>query len=74
MPIDILAGSATLREQIEQQVPIEDIAASWRQGVKDFEDARQTVSALLRLSGAPGQHEGACFPSQTTTRALRRPS
>jgi uncharacterized protein YbbC (DUF1343 family) len=41
MPTDILAGSATLREQIEQLVPIEDIAASWRQGVKDFEDARR---------------------------------
>jgi uncharacterized protein YbbC (DUF1343 family) len=41
MPIDILAGSPALREQIEQQIPIEDIAASWRQGVKDFEDARK---------------------------------
>jgi uncharacterized protein YbbC (DUF1343 family) len=41
MPIDILAGSPTLREQIEQLVPVEDIAASWRQGVKDFEDARK---------------------------------
>ncbi|MEZ5827389.1 MAG: DUF1343 domain-containing protein [Hyphomicrobiales bacterium] len=38
MPIDILAGSTALREQIEQQMPLEDIAASWRQGVKDFED------------------------------------
>jgi len=41
MPIDILAGSTALREQIEQQMPLEDIAASWRQGVKDFEDARK---------------------------------
>ena len=41
MPIDILAGSPTLREQIEQLVPVDDIAASWRQGVKDFEDARK---------------------------------
>jgi len=40
MPIDILAGSPTLRKQIEQLVPVEDIAASWHQGVKDFEDAR----------------------------------
>ena len=41
MPIDILAGSTTLREQIEQQVPIEDIAASWREGVKDFDEIRK---------------------------------
>ena len=41
MPIDILAGSTELREQIEQQVPIEDIAASWRDGVKDFEEVRK---------------------------------
>jgi uncharacterized protein YbbC (DUF1343 family) len=41
MPIDILAGSPTLRDQIEQLVPVEDIAASWRQGVRDFEDARK---------------------------------
>jgi uncharacterized protein YbbC (DUF1343 family) len=41
MPIDILAGSTELREQIEQQMPIEEIAASWRPGVKDFEDARK---------------------------------
>ncbi|MEZ5875212.1 MAG: DUF1343 domain-containing protein [Hyphomicrobiales bacterium] len=43
MPIDILAGSTALREQIEQQMPLEDIAASWRQGVKDFEDVRKPV-------------------------------
>jgi uncharacterized protein YbbC (DUF1343 family) len=41
MPIDILAGSAALREQIELQVPIEDIAASWREGVKTFEETRR---------------------------------
>jgi len=41
MPIDILAGSPALREQIEQLMPVEDIAASWRQGVKDFEDVRK---------------------------------
>jgi len=41
MPIDILAGSPTLRGQIEQLMPVEDIAASWRQVVKDFEDARK---------------------------------
>ena len=41
MPIDILAGSTSLREQVEQQIPIEDIAASWRPGVKSFEEIRK---------------------------------
>jgi uncharacterized protein YbbC (DUF1343 family) len=41
MPIDILAGSPALREQIEQQVPIDDIAESWRPGVAEFEEVRQ---------------------------------
>ena len=41
MPIDILAGSATLREQIEQQVPLEDIIASWRPGEAEFAGLRQ---------------------------------
>jgi len=41
MPIDILAGSPALREQIEQQLPIEEIATSWREGVKDFEESRK---------------------------------
>ena len=41
MPIDILAGSPQLREQIEQQVPLEEIAASWRPGVAEFEEIRQ---------------------------------
>jgi len=41
MPIDILAGSTELREQVEQQIPIEDIAASWRPGVKSFEEIRK---------------------------------
>jgi uncharacterized protein YbbC (DUF1343 family) len=36
LPIDILAGSAELREQIEAQVPLEDIAASWRPGEAEF--------------------------------------
>jgi len=30
MPIDILAGSDALRQQIERGVPVEEIAASWR--------------------------------------------
>ena len=41
MPIDILAGSPALRSQVEQQVPLEDIEASWRAGVDQFEDARR---------------------------------
>jgi uncharacterized protein YbbC (DUF1343 family) len=41
MPIDILAGSPVLRGQIEQQVPLEQIAASWLPGVKAFEEARR---------------------------------
>jgi uncharacterized protein YbbC (DUF1343 family) len=41
MPIDILAGSPALRSQIEQQVPLQEIEASWRSGVEQFEDARR---------------------------------
>jgi uncharacterized protein YbbC (DUF1343 family) len=41
MPIDILAGSPVLREQIERQVPLEEIAASWRPGVMEFEEVRK---------------------------------
>jgi uncharacterized protein YbbC (DUF1343 family) len=41
MPIDILAGSAALREQIESQVPLEEIVASWGPGEKAFEAARK---------------------------------
>jgi uncharacterized protein YbbC (DUF1343 family) len=40
MPIDILAGASTLRSQVEQQVPLEEIEASWRAGVEQFEAAR----------------------------------
>jgi uncharacterized protein YbbC (DUF1343 family) len=41
MPIDILAGSPQLREQIEQQVPIDDIAVSWLPGMREFEEIRK---------------------------------
>jgi uncharacterized protein YbbC (DUF1343 family) len=41
MPIDILAGSTQLREQIEAQVPLAEIADSWRAGVKGFEELRE---------------------------------
>lgn len=39
MPIDILAGSPELRKQIERQVPLEEIAQSWRPGVAEFAQA-----------------------------------
>ena len=42
MPIDILAGSPALREQIEAQVPLADIVASWRPGVAEFAEIRRT--------------------------------
>jgi len=41
MPIDILAGSPTLRQQVEQQIPLEEIVASWRPGVAEFEEIRR---------------------------------
>ncbi|MBM3543476.1 MAG: DUF1343 domain-containing protein [Alphaproteobacteria bacterium] len=41
MPIDILAGSPQLREQIERQTPLAEIAASWREGETAFEAARK---------------------------------
>ncbi|HML92795.1 DUF1343 domain-containing protein [Methyloceanibacter sp.] len=40
MPIDILAGSTELREQVESQVPVPEIAASWTKGVAAFEALR----------------------------------
>ena len=41
MPIDILAGSPALRQQIEQRVPLEEIVASWGPGVSEFEEIRR---------------------------------
>lgn len=40
MPIDILAGSPQLREQVEAQVPVDEIAASWTTGVAEFSALR----------------------------------
>ena len=40
MPIDILAGSPALRQQIEAQVPLEDIVESWQKDVAAFEETR----------------------------------
>jgi uncharacterized protein YbbC (DUF1343 family) len=42
MPIDILAGSTTLREQIEGRVDAREIAASWKQEEDDFRKLRQS--------------------------------
>ena len=41
LPIDILAGSAELREQIEAGVPARDIARTWTDGVADFVKLRE---------------------------------
>jgi uncharacterized protein YbbC (DUF1343 family) len=41
MPIDILAGSSALREQVEAQMPLEDIVESWEPRLVDFEDMRR---------------------------------
>jgi uncharacterized protein YbbC (DUF1343 family) len=40
LPIDILAGSAAVREQIDANVPAEAIARSWEAGVAGFEKIR----------------------------------
>ena len=45
MPIDILAGSPTLRTQIEAGTPAREIAAGWEEAVAAFEPARR--SSLL---------------------------
>ena len=41
MPIDILAGSDTLRKQIEADVPATDIAAGWRADEDAFRTLRE---------------------------------
>jgi uncharacterized protein YbbC (DUF1343 family) len=41
MPIDILAGSPELREQVEAQIPLSEIVVSWRPGEAEFEDIRK---------------------------------
>jgi uncharacterized protein YbbC (DUF1343 family) len=40
-PIDILAGSSDLREQIDAGVPAREIAQSWQPGVNEFERVRE---------------------------------
>jgi uncharacterized protein YbbC (DUF1343 family) len=41
MPIDILAGSDTLRKQIEADVPVTEIAAEWRADEEAFRNLRE---------------------------------
>jgi len=41
-PIDVLAGSTTLREQIESGVPAAEIARSWEKDVAAFERVRKS--------------------------------
>ena len=41
LPIDILVGSSSVREQIEAEVPAEAIARSWEPDVEAFEKIRQ---------------------------------
>jgi uncharacterized protein YbbC (DUF1343 family) len=40
MPIDILAGSSALRQQIGSGVPLEEIEASWKPGIEAFHSTR----------------------------------
>ncbi len=49
-PIDILAGSPQLREQIDRGVPAREIARSWQDEVAGFERLRRAV--LLYPAGA----------------------
>ncbi len=41
LPFDVIAGTTKLREQIESGASLEDIAASWQAGEKDFAERRQ---------------------------------
>jgi uncharacterized protein YbbC (DUF1343 family) len=40
LPIDILAGSSTLRQQIDARMAPQDIARSWTASVEEFEKIR----------------------------------
>ena len=41
MPIDILAGNATFREQIDTQAPLMEIVGSWEAGEREFRKIRE---------------------------------
>ena len=40
MPFDILSGSDELRRQLEAEAPVADIAESWRDDEKTFQQQR----------------------------------
>ena len=42
MPIDCLAGSSALRQQIDADVSAREIAASWKDTVEAFQRVRAT--------------------------------
>jgi uncharacterized protein YbbC (DUF1343 family) len=41
LPIDVIAGSARVREQIEANETLDDIEAGWREGLADFNERRR---------------------------------
>ena len=53
MPIDILAGSSELREQIEGGVPTREIAKSWEPSVGAFMRVRERYLLSPATSDAP---------------------
>lgn len=40
-PFDVIAGTRTLREQLTEQIPLADIAASWQPGLTEFAEQRR---------------------------------
>jgi uncharacterized protein YbbC (DUF1343 family) len=51
LPIDILAGSSRLREQIEAGVPAREIAAGWEAGVRAFARVRERYLSPCGTTG-----------------------
>jgi len=41
LPIDLLTGDATIREGLDQGIPITDLEASWQEGLEEFLETRQ---------------------------------
>jgi uncharacterized protein YbbC (DUF1343 family) len=41
-PIDILAGSPALRQQVEAQVPLEEIVQAWERDTQEFQEIRRS--------------------------------
>jgi uncharacterized protein YbbC (DUF1343 family) len=42
LPFDVINGSARLREQIETNIPVSEIEASWQHGLSDFAERRRS--------------------------------